>query len=32
MTNHHSPSPWSYEYSPYTLQKGSLLGTDKIVR
>jgi hypothetical protein len=22
MTNHHSPIPWTYEYNPYTLQRG----------
>ena len=22
MTTHYSPTPWSYEYNPYTLQRG----------
>ena len=22
MTDHHSPAPWAYEYSPYTRQRG----------
>jgi hypothetical protein len=27
MTNHHSPAPWAYEYSPYTVRQGDS-GTD----
>ena len=22
MTTHYSPTPWTYEYTPYTLQRG----------